>query len=167
LSVSAYAIATTSFLEVLPGVDSSLQFMISTSCELLGHWLLFAGVLAYARHVVLDAEGVIEHSHSTNSPVEESGNTNETSRSKSESSESTRRSSPATLRIADSSSGASRTSTVAEKANTRVDEWVDGSRRERDRYESEEEEEEGDDGRKFNKTERKQMRKLKARNRAA
>ena len=54
------------------------------------------------------------------------------------------------------------------KSTARPQEWVDGSRRERDRYEAADDDMDAAAGdHKLSKAERKQMRKLKARNRAA
>ena len=71
------------------------------------------------------------------------------------------------MRISDATPVSNRGLAAAEKSPAKVNEWVDGSRRERDRYEVDEEDEEDDGDRKLSKSDRKQLRKLKARNRAA
>jgi hypothetical protein len=167
LSFAAYASAIASFLGWLPGVDLQVQPIITTGCSLLGHWLLLGGALSYARHVVLDAEGFIDHSRDSESSAVERKSPRETSRTKAEASDTMRQTPPATLRIADAVADANRASAAAENGNSRASEWVDGSRRERDRYEVDESEDDDDGDRKYSKSERKQMRKVKARNRAA
>jgi hypothetical protein len=166
LSAVTYGMAVVSFLGWVPNLEAPNESLASSAGGMLGHWFLFAGVLAYARYVVLDAQGLIEHSHQTENERVSDDDSREMGAAKPTTADTSRAAPATTLRIADPSSATSRSTTAAKPA-ARVSEWVDGSRRERDRYDDDEDEEGAADDRKFSKAERKQQRKLKARNRAA
>jgi hypothetical protein len=167
----AYATATMSFLGWLPGIDLALEPLLTGAAALLGHWLLLASAVSYARHVVLDSQGLIAVRASSRRATSSGA----ASKRKADAveiphiAEPSRPSTQPALRIADAGPSITRASVVPAKSQAKSSDWVDGTRREKDRYESDDdgEEEEGDGTRKFSKTERKQLRKLKARNRAA
>lgn len=167
----AYSTAVASFLGWIPGVDATLEPLVTGGAGLLGHWLILATAASYARHVVLDAQGLIANRRiaQRESTSRKSSSRTSEDESVSHDAEQSRKSRPATLRIADTTSVLTRSSVIPAKTQAQPDDWVDGTRRERDRYEADEDTDEVEDSgdRKFSKTERKQLRKLKARNRAA
>jgi hypothetical protein len=166
LSAISYGTAMISYLGWVPSLEAPNDSLASSAGGMFGHWLLFAGTLAYARYVVLDAEGLIENSRQSENDRASDNNSPVEGAAKPTTADTSRTAPTTTLRIADPGSTSPRSSTAA-KPSAKVNEWVDGSRRERERYDDDEDEEEVADDRKFNKSERKQQRKLKARNRAA
>ena len=51
--------AGASFLGLIPATEPRIESLITGTASLLGHWLLFAAVVSYARFVVLDAQGLV------------------------------------------------------------------------------------------------------------
>ncbi len=117
--------------------------LVTVGLTLVGHWLALMGVVAYARYVVLDAQGLIVHSRP---PVRLVNLDEEISQEEEE------------------ETAMSRPTRPQSAAAPRQTEWVDGSQPETDPYDDD-----GPDrpGRKLSKSERKRLRKLKAQNRAA
>ena len=139
-AVAAYVAALASYLGWLPVALSALgEPLVTGGLTLVGHWLALVAAMAYARYVVLDAQGLITHARS--SGPASSGEPTTTAAS------------------------ATTPDDEPEPANAqRQTEWVDGRQPESDRYDDEEPDRRG---RKLSKSERKRLRKLKAQNRAA
>ena len=158
-----YAASVVTFLGLTPIADPQSQSLAVGATLLLGHWFLLASVVAYARFVVLDAQGLIADRR----------------RVATRRSEKTARIKPATApssvpAVKTASAGISATGNTRQApqpAKTPADtsRWVDGSRPERERFDSDNDDDDaspGDD-RKLSKSDRKRLRKLKAQGRAA
>jgi len=163
-AVTAYATATASFLGWLSPAQPNWEPMITGGAELLGHWLLLTAVVSYARYVVLDAQGLIPAR--CRPPAARQAVSGRASASP------LKTTAPPAVPAVPASGGSRDKSpmpVVPVKLATDSNQWVDGSRRQRDRYEDDDTD--ADDrrrsGRKLSKAERKRLRRLKARNRAA
>lgn len=172
LSACTYATATVSFLGWLPGIEAAWEPLLTGAAALLGHWLSLTAVVSYARHVVLDAQGLIQRRTSTSRSNKRRASVGVGVDSKSPAvDEESLRQPPTTLRVHSPPTSAVRPtiSITPAKSQAEPGEWVDGSRRERDRYDDDYDREDDAQGgdHKLSKAERKQLRKLKARNRAA
>ena len=165
--VGCYLAAGASFLGLVSLTDPRLETLFTGAASLLANWLLFAAVAAYARFVVLDAQGLVPVVH-----IRRSGK-------KATAADSRRTAVPRTAdpaspptKLATSIFAAAgrplpkSSATSSSKPVVESTQWTDGRHGERDRYDDHTEED-GVDDRKLSKAERKQMRKLKARNRAA
>jgi len=150
-SIGCYATAIASYLGLVRVVESRIDTVILSAASLGGHWLLLAGVVTYARYVVLDAQGLI--------PVRRS-------RPESKSQRGTSRQSTKTANATLLSAGgytrhdANESATSPSTSNA----WVDGTLPERDPYD---EDDESADSQKLSKADRKRLRKLKTQTRAA
>jgi hypothetical protein len=159
LAVLCYAASTVSFLKVLSTLQPPIESIVTAAAQMMGHWLVFAAALAYARFVILDAQGLI-----VVRPRIVQRRRRPATKARENADESQLRSSVAGA----SSEGKSR-SRQAVPHTTKLrpvsTQWVDGSQPEPDTYD------EGDDAagddRKLSKSERKRLRKLKAQTRAA
>ncbi len=155
-AIACYTAAGASYLGLVPAVAPQIDSMLDAVLALLGHWLMLAAVVSYARYVVLDAQGLVPLRKPSQQPKKAKASSRQESRA-------------TTLPI--SSGGAQ---TAAAKAlrgeSTTDDAWIDGSRPERERYDHDSDDS-GDDSaggpRKLSKADRKRLRKLKAQNRAA
>lgn len=166
MAIACYLTAVAGKLGWLPQIGPVNEPMATAGATLMGHWMLLLAVVGYARFVVLDAQGLI----AVRSPL---------SRAKSESADrETKRVSQQALRgdayesddddyaYAGSVKSFRRRQKTARRsgsATARQTEWIDGSLPGPP---------EDDDGpaprqRKLSKSERKRLRKLKARERAA
>ncbi|MCC7475366.1 MAG: hypothetical protein IT425_08220 [Pirellulales bacterium] len=159
---TCYTLSAATFLGLFRAADPRIDSIITGTSLLLGHWLALAASIAYARHVILDAQGLI--------PIRRRTVAAKT------------RVEPRAEKIADTPSSsatkaapsASSTLTTmksfiqANKSTEDTDRWVDG-RTQSDRYDHDDDEEsessEGD--RKLSKADRKRLRKLKTQGRAA
>jgi hypothetical protein len=156
-----YGISAASFLGYGPAEDAQIQPIVTAAPLMLGHWLLFTAIVANARFVVLDAQGLVTVRRKTKAK--------RTTESTAESKPAARKSSP----VAASSSSATATVSLSRETlqpvKTPADSsrWVDGSRFEREHYDSDEEEESSDGERKLSKSDRKKLRKIKTQGRAA
>ena len=140
-ALAAYVAALVSFLGWIPVAPGLLGEPLATvGLALVGHWLALVAVVAYARYVVLDAQGLITHPRSQGRDV------------------------PAEPRSTVVATGAPRTAEPQPSTPPRQTEWVDGSTPDPEPYDDE-----GPDrgSRKLSKSERKRLRKLKAQQRAA
>jgi hypothetical protein len=160
--VVSYTASAAGFLGLTPFRDRQMQSLVVGSALLLGHWLVLASVVSYARFVILDAQGLIAIRRRANSnrsakaePPKQAAAQTSSAVSKAASS-------------ADSASGTLRQAVQASKTPADTSRWVDGSRPQRDRYERDGDDDESSGGdRKLSKTDRKRLRKLKAQGRAA
>jgi hypothetical protein len=136
----------------LLNLDLETERVFVAAATLLGHWWLVIGLVANCRFVVLDAQGLV--------PVRRSSRIRQHAKS-------VQAGSAADQQLAGSRRAAENRARLAAPrlATPKLDEsqWTDGSKPDDDAY--------GDDSnprnRKLSKAERKQLRKLKARNRAA
>ena len=57
--VVCHVAAAASYLGFVPAMEPRIESMVAGIATLLGHWLLLAAVVSYARFVVLDAQGLV------------------------------------------------------------------------------------------------------------
>ncbi len=168
LATAAYAGGLASFLNLLPGVETSWQSPTTAALTLAGHWLLLAAVVTYARHIVLDAQGLL-----ATKAKKAVGESRRKSRHEGEPNERAEVDANASVLQFQAPKAAREKAPpviTSARPESGMKDWVDGRRRERERYQADEDEEddqEGDADHKLTKAQRKQMRKLKTRNRAA
>lgn len=158
-AAACYGISAAGFLGYSPVVEARVRPLITASTLLLGHWLLFTAIVANARFVVLDAQGLVAvrrrpKAKRTLSAVEK------VVVNKSVISIGTSSSAKPTVSI-------SRETLQPVKTPADSNRWVDGSRFERERYDADEDEESTDGERKLSKSDRKKLRKIKTQGRAA
>ncbi len=157
---ACYVVSATSYLGYGPAVNAELQPIVTTAPLLMGHWLLLTGIVANARYVVLDAQGLIVHRQQVKQKQPENTEPQKHMTSKPVQS-TTASSSPATVSI-------SRHTVQTVKSPADSSRWVDGSRFERERYDANEDDDESSDGdRRLSKADRKRLRKMKTEGRAA
>jgi hypothetical protein len=154
-AIGCYAAAATSYLGFVPAVEPQIDSMLDAVLALLGHWLLLAAVVSYARFVVLDAQGLIPVRTRSHRALKVKGSPKQKNDS----------------RIPSSSgdSYAQKTASQFQRAESTVGNkaWIDGSRPEAERYDDDSDEDLSGPSRKLSKADRKRLRKLKAQNRAA
>jgi hypothetical protein len=161
-AILCYAAAAGSYFGAVSSLDFRIESMITGTAVLAGHWLLLLGVVSYARFVILDAQGLIAAR-----PRASRTKTSRAAKSQREGTDKESADDPApTVLSAVGYSRRQHSDSVPTAGSRSSNQWVDGSRPERDHYEHDGEEESGDD-RKLNKSDRKRMRKLKTQNRAA
>jgi hypothetical protein len=160
-SICSYLVAAATALGGISLSDARLTSTIAGTTLLVGHWLALATVVAYARFVVLDAQGLI----AAHPRITGKRKTHKPSgKSTTDNAELTGAESPSTLSTAEF---ARRKQQLAQstKSPAAASQWVDGSRPEDDPYEDGDDE--SDDDRKLSKSDRKRLRKIKMQNRAA
>jgi hypothetical protein len=155
-----YGISAASFLGYGPTVDADVQPIITAGPLLLGHWLLFTAIVANARFVVLDAQGLVTVRKQTKAKRAETVAKPKSAATKSSPAASTSSSASPTVSI-------SRETLQPVKTPADSSRWVDGSRFEREHYDSDEDEESSDGDRRLSKADRKKLRKIKTQGRAA
>lgn len=161
LAVACYMFSTVSYLGVAVSEDLRVRSITTGSSLMIGHWLALASVVAYARFVVLDAQGLIERRQTTTKRTARAESDEEAEEKRPAASS---KSAPSIL----SAAGYSRSLPQAAKTPADSSRWVDGSRPERKRYNDEEEDDEDSSGGgKISKADRKKLRKLKTESRAA
>jgi hypothetical protein len=131
---------------------------------LLGHWMLLAAVISYARFVVLDAQGLVAVRPRVKYPRK--------TRAKSVVQNTNHCEQPAAPTASLLSAGGYARQRPAHDLQpakpAEPGQWLDGSRPEREQYDEDDGGEDSPiDGRKLSKADRKRLRKLKAQNRAA
>jgi hypothetical protein len=155
-----YAVSALSYFGFGPAVEPQVRPILIAAPLLLGHWLAFTAIVANARFVVLDAQGLVK-AHRRNQakpkraarPAARSAATNAAQpMAVSNTASPTVPISRATIQTAKTPADSSR--------------WVDGSRFEREAYDDEDDDS-SDGDRKLSKSERKRLRKIKAQGRAA
>jgi hypothetical protein len=154
-AVGCYAAATACYLGFLPSRGPQFDAMRDAALTLVGHWLLLAGVVSYARYVVLDAQGLI--------PVRIRAKRAAKTESK------PAQLKPATTSVLTAGGYAAKKAPDNPRAESTASSkaWVDGTRPETERYDDDEDDDSSDGPRKLSKAERKRLRKLKTQNRAA
>lgn len=163
-AVICYAAAAITFLGVVPLANPQVQTIAVGASILMGHWFLLAGVISYARYVILDAQGLI--------PVRTRVAVKRADADEMELEELEKLTRPTPVAPNETRTAASHSSRPTQQpAKSTADEtrWVDGSRPERRRYDSDEndDEESTASDRKFSKADRKRIRRLKSDGRAA
>jgi hypothetical protein len=153
-----YGGSLASFLGYGPAVEAQIRPIITAAPLLLGHWLLFTAIVANARFVVLDAQGLVTVRRRTKAKRTEITVKHPAVKSI----QSTAASSSANATV-----GISRESVQTVKTPADSSRWVDGSRFERERYDADEDAESSDGERKLSKSDRKKLRKIKTQGRAA
>ena len=159
-AAACYALSAVSYLGYGPTMNAEMQPIAVAGPLLMGHWLLFAGIVANARYVVLDAQGLIEHHREVKSKPSTSSEPAKSTASK-------------TVQSAVAKSDAAETVSISrhtvQPVKTPADSsrWVDGSRFEREHYDGEDDEESSDGDRKLSKSDRKRLRRMKTEGRAA
>jgi hypothetical protein len=155
-----YGVSAASYLGFGPAVETQIRPILIAAPLLLGHWLMFTAIVANARFVVLDAQGLVTARRRTKAKRAARAPAAKSSASKS-------------AQLANSSSSAnaavsiSRETVPTVKTPADSSRWVDGSRFEREHYGADDEEESSDGERKLSKSDRKKLRKIKTQGRAA
>jgi hypothetical protein len=156
-SVICYATSAASYFGFIPTGDAKYASLITGSAVMLGHWIALAMTLAYARFIVLDAQGLINARRpALKKPKAKQGNAKADSESKETESK------PTILSVVNKARERASQTDADEDAKR----WVDGRRFERQSY-NDDDDEEPAGGSKLSKSDRKRLRKLKAQNRAA
>lgn len=159
-AAACYGVSTASFLGYGPVVEARIRPIITAAPLLLGHWLLFTAIVANARFVVLDAQGLVTIRRRTKAKRADSNVSAKSGVAKSAQSTAASSSANATVSI-------SRETVQTAKTPADSSRWVDGSRFEREHYDADEDEESSDGERKLSKSDRKKLRKIKTQGRAA
>jgi MFS family permease len=144
--------AFVSYIALISAADPRIASLVCGAASLFGSWLLLAAVVAYARFVVLDAQGLIPIVRFPARPkVKESPKVTAVRSDEP---------APPPSKLAPSIFPAA----SRQKPKPSNTEWTDGRHAERERYDDDDHRAEKS---KLSKSERKRLRKLKARNRAA
>jgi hypothetical protein len=159
-AAGCYGVSAASFLGYGPAVDAQIQPIVTAAPLLLGHWLLFTAIVANARFVVLDAQGLVTVRRQPKAKRADRATATKQTVSKAAQSAASSNSSTATVSI-------SRETLQPVKTPADSSRWVDGSRFEREHYDADEDEESSDGERKLSKSDRKKLRKIKTQGRAA
>jgi hypothetical protein len=161
LATLCYATSVAGFLGFIPTAEPRLAAVVVGAPILFGHWLVLAAIVAYARFVVLDAQGLITvRPRRTSKKAPSVASTKQATIAREQSG-------PATATTATTLAAFRRTVPQPPKAAAEPSRWIDGSRPERENYDDEADDDEDSDDRKLSKSERKRLRKLKAQQRAA
>jgi hypothetical protein len=156
----SYSVSGACYFGYAPTVDARLQAVLVESPLLMGHWLLFAAVIANARFVVLDAQGLVT--------VRRRTSLKKASRTSAKTQTAAQKSQPATTsRPTLAAIEMARHSAQSAKRSADSSQWVDGSKPERESYDDDDDNDSDDGDRKLSKSDRKRLRKLKAQGRAA
>jgi hypothetical protein len=155
-----YAVSAARFFGYGPVVEARLEPILVTVPLSIGHWFMLAGIVSYARFVVLDAQGLVAVRRKTAAKKPAKAATTAKSTTSTAKSTTSTTLSLAALETAKQSS-------FAAKRPADSNQWVDGRRPESKHYEEDEDDDSSDGGRKLSKSDRKRLRKLKAQNRAA
>jgi hypothetical protein len=163
VSVSCYVGVVATVLGAVSLADARVETTVSGAVLLMGHWIMLAAVVSYARYVVLDAQGLIAAQPRI---VGKRKTQKRSQRANDNSSEPAAPAASPTLSAAEFIRRKQQQQAQSSKVPAAGGEWVDGSRPECDPYDDGDDDE-SSDGRKLSKAERKRMRKLKMQNRAA
>jgi hypothetical protein len=157
VAIAFYAAAIAVCLGWLPAPQVEHEALIAGIATFLGHWVVFAAVVSYARYVVLDVQGLVTSRRAV--PKKKADKTKQVREANVAAAQ------PTVLSVA----GYTRQPPKPAETPATADKWIDGRRPERDSYDDDGD---GDDDnpsgvRKLSKADRKRLRKLKAQNRAA
>lgn len=164
-AIGSYSIGLVAFLGWLVIEDPRVKAVTIGASVLVGHWLVLASVVTYARFVILDAQGLVSGRRRQTPQRAATSEATTTKATPTPKADTTTKAAPTVL----SAGGYTRHAIQPAKTPADSDRWVDGSRPERDHYDRDEvdyDDESGDD-RKLSKSDRKKLRKLKAQGRAA
>ncbi|HEX4414639.1 MAG TPA: hypothetical protein VH107_13485 [Lacipirellulaceae bacterium] len=158
---ATYAAALGVFLGLSPITDSHVASLTAGTALLAGHCFVLASVVAYARFVVLDAQGLIAVPRRATAKKMEKAARQTTGRPLTDL--------PASKSGASVLAAGGYSRPVIQAAKTPADSsrWVDGSRPEREHYDDEDEDDSSSGSRKVSKSDRKRLRKMKTDGRAA
>jgi hypothetical protein len=160
-AVVCYAVAAARFFGFGPVAEARLEPILIAAPVSIGHLFVLAGIVSYARFVVLDAQGLVT--------VRRRATTKKSAPAaapKKSAAQATQTKAASTLSLAAVETAKQASFTLKRPADS--SQWVDGSRPERKRFDDDDEDEDSSDGdRKLSKSDRKRLRKLKAQNRAA
>jgi hypothetical protein len=163
-AVASYSVSAAAFLDLLVIQVPRVKSLTIGASLLLGNWFILAAAVAYARFIVLDAQGLVPIRRRP--AIKRAAKSEPAKAAPAPSTSSTTKSAPTVL----SATGYSRSTIQAAKTPADSSRWVDGSRPERDRYDRDDDADDDDasgDDRKLSKSDRKKLRKLKAQGRAA
>jgi hypothetical protein len=156
-----YAASAARFFGFGPMVEARIEPILVAVPLSIGHWLVFAGIVSYAKFVVLDAQGLVAVRRRSAAKK-----TAKAAPAKKSATPTTQPKAATTLSLAALEIAKQASFTVKRPADS--NQWVDGTRPERKHYDEDEDDEDSSDGdRKLSKSDRKRLRKLKAQNRAA
>jgi hypothetical protein len=158
VAVMCHGVATASYFGFIPAGEQQNASLVTGVTMALGHWLMLATVVTYARFVILDAQGLVTARRAVakkQSPKQDKAQPVAETK--------TTESKPTVLSVVNYARDKASQSDAGED-----DRWVYGRRPERKSYDSyDDEDEESGGGSKLSKADRKRLRKLKAQNRAA
>jgi hypothetical protein len=163
-AVACYCVSAVNYLGFIRIADPHAAAITSGATLLMGHWLVLAAAVSYARFVILDAQGLIAIRRQAT--VVKSAKRPEAKAASEPSSIVDKKAAAAAV----SSGSYSRPTTPIQTVKTPADSsrWVDGSRPERKRYEDDADDDDtSEGGGKLSKADRKRLRKLKTEGRAA
>jgi hypothetical protein len=155
----SYSAGAAAYFGALPSSNSQIDSTVAGTALVLGHWMLLSAAVAYARFVVLDAQGLVAARPKTKHL-----------RKTAAMSAAKVAPSPTAPKSLLATAGYSRQRPAHDLQPAKPaepDQWVDGSRPERDRYNDDDESESSGDSRRLSKADRKRLRKFKTQNRAA
>ncbi len=156
-----YAVSAARYLGYGPAAEARISPILIAAPLLLGHWLVFTAVVANARFIVLDAQGLVTVRRRSQAKRKTSTPTVKQTASKAAQPAAASSSTSATI-------GISRQTLQTAKTPADSSRWVDGSRPEREHYGDDDEDGESSGGdRKLSKSDRKRLRKMKTEGRAA
>jgi hypothetical protein len=156
-----YAVSAASYFGYGPAVEPQMRPILISAPLLLGHWLAFTAVVANARFVVLDAQGLVKVPRRTHAKSKRAASTPVIKTPVSKAAQAA-----TTTSVASPTVPISRATIQTVKTPADSSRWVDGSRFEREGYDDEDDDS-SDGDRKLSKSERKRMRKIKTQGRAA
>jgi hypothetical protein len=157
-AVIFYKVSAGSYFGLMPAVVEQHASLLTGATMLLGHWLVLASIVTYARYVILDAQCLI----TTRRPAAKKQSLKIAKASAAETIPAEAK--PTVLSVVNYARNKPSQSEAAEED----DRWIDGRRPERKSYDSyDEEDEDSGSGSKLSKADRKRLRKLKSQNRAA
>lgn len=154
-AAATYFTSAVTYLGFVPVASVEIQSLIVGAALLMGHFFLLAGAIAYARFVILDAQSLIPR---VQKPLKHSV--------RGEADKATSAARLGTTTKTDAAAATPKYAPVAAKSPAETNQWVDGSRPEREHY-GDDDDEDGDGTRKLSKADRKRLRKLKTDGRAA
>jgi hypothetical protein len=153
-AIACYAAAAACYLGFVAVSGPRIETMLDASLTLVGHWLTLSAIVAYARYVVLDAQGLI--------PIR-----TRAKRAKKSESAAEKKSTKASVLSAGGYVSKKPSAAQQAESNPKTKTWIDGSKPEPENYDDDGDDDVTDGSRKLSKADRKRLRKQKMQNRAA